>query len=97
MVVAMARVFVAMVSDPTAAFARLNSWAQSNGFQLSGSPTSGWFRGTPGGIAGLLIGEISGSYVVNGTEVTLRTDKDLPPGEVESRLAKVGLRMTGFQ
>ena len=89
----MARTFVAYVSNPSEAFARLSSWAQSEGFQLSGTPTEGRFSGRPRGLAAFLYPVISGSYVLNGTEVTIQTDQDLPADQVAPRLAQVGLQL----
>ena len=89
----MPRTFVAQVSDPQAVFASLQGWARANGFALNGNAAGGSFRGRPGGLAGAIIGEISGTYSASGNMVTIQTDKDLPAGEVSRRLAQFGLRL----
>jgi len=91
----MATEFLVEAPDPQATFPQIQMWATGNGFQLSGDTNSGYFRGTPSGLAGMLIGEITGTYSVNGIRVTIRVNKNLPPGEVARRLAQFGLRLIG--
>lgn len=91
----MPRVFVAEAPDPSSLFPKLSASAQANGFVLRGDSNSGMFSGTPSGLAGALIGEISGTYSVSGTQVTIRLDKDLPSSEVDRRLAQFGIRLVG--
>lgn len=86
--------FIASSPDPAGTFQRIYAWATENGFQLQGDAGNGTFAGTPGGIAGLVIGRIQGAYWVTGNQVTIRTDKDLPASEVARRLAKFGLTLT---
>jgi hypothetical protein len=87
--------FVAEAPNPQAIFSQIQQWASANGFQLNGDAGAGNFRGTPSGIAGFLIGEITGSYTVTGNQVTIRVDKNLPQGEVAQRLGQFGLRLVG--
>ena len=89
----MPRTFVVEVSDSAQAFSRLKRWADSNGYDVDGDETGGSFRGTPRGVAGMLIGEISGAYAVSGHSVTIRVNKDLPRGPVANALSKHGLRL----
>ncbi len=89
----MPRTFVAQVSNATEAFPRLKRWADNNGYDVDGDATRGSFRGTPTGVAGILIGEISGAYFVSGNSVTIRVNKDLPQGPVANALSKHGLRL----
>ena len=89
----MATQFLVEAPNPETLFPQIQQWATANGFQLSGDTNSGRFRGTPGGLAGMLIGEIIGSYTVSGSRVTIQVNKNLPPGEVANRLARVGLRL----
>src|SRR5439155_15894081 len=56
----MPRSFVAQVANPDETFPRLKRWADANGYAIRGNAAQGTFRGTPSGIGGLLIGEISG-------------------------------------
>ena len=89
----MPQTFVAQVANPSQAFSRLKRWADGNGYALHGSPSGGQFRGKPAGIAGVLIGEISGTYAVDGNLVTIQVDKDLPKGAVASALSQHGLKV----
>jgi hypothetical protein len=87
--------FLAEAPNPQGIFAQISQWAASNGFQLNGDANAGNFRGTPSGLAGMLLGEIVGSYAVSGTQVTIRVNKNLPQGEVARRLGQFGLRFIG--
>ena len=69
----MPRSFVAQVSIPEETFPRLKKWADANGYAIRGNAAKGTFRGTPSGIGGLLIGEISGAYAVSGNSVVQST------------------------
>jgi len=89
----MPRTFIAEVSNPNEAFARLQRWADENGYYINGDQTSGRFQGTPAGLAGFVIGEISGAYSVNGNLVTIQVNKDLPSGPVANALSKHGLSL----
>ncbi len=89
----MARTFVADVSNPAEAFPRLKRWADNNGYTVDGDATRGSFQGTPAGVAGVLLGEISGAYSVRGTSVMIQVNKDLPEGPVANALSKHGLRL----
>lgn len=85
--------FVAEAPNPQGLFNQIQQWASANGFQLNGDANSGNFRGTPGGIEGMFIGEIIGNYTVSGNCVTIRVNKNLPAGAVSDRLARFGLRL----
>jgi len=89
----MPRSFVAQVSNPEETFPRLKQWADANGYAIRGNAARGTFRGTPAGVPGLLIGEISGAYAVSGNSVAIRVNKDLPEGPVANALSKHGLRL----
>jgi len=89
----MPRSFVAKVANPEETFSRLKQWADANGYAIRGNAAEGTFRGTPSGIAGLLIGEISGAYAVSGNSVAIQVYKDLPEGAVANALSKYGLRL----
>ena len=87
--------FIAEAPNPEGVFVQIQQWASANGFQLNGDASSGNFRGRPGGIEGILVGEIRGNYSVSGNRVTIRVDKNLPAGAVADRLARFGLRLIG--
>lgn len=87
------RSFVAEVSNPEETFPRLKQWADANGYAIRGNAARGTFRGTPSGLAGALIGEISGAYAVTGNAVAIQVNKDLPTGAVANALSKHGLRL----
>ena len=89
----MPRSFVAQVSNPDETFPRLKQWADANGYAIKGNAAKGSFRGTPSGLAGVLIGEISGGYSVTGNSVVIQVNKDLPAGAVANALSKHGLRL----
>jgi len=85
--------FVAQVANPDETFPRLTRWAEPNGYAITGNAARGTFRGTPSGVAGILIGEISGAYAVSGNSVAIQVNKDLPEGAVANALSKHGLRL----
>jgi len=85
--------FVAQVANPDETFPRLKRWADANGYAITGNAARGTFRGTPSGVAGILIGEISGAYAVSGNSVAIQVNKDLPEGAVANALSKHGLRL----
>jgi len=89
----MPRSFVAQVANPEETFPRLKRWADANGYAIRGNAATGTFRGTPSGIGGLLIGEISGAYAVSGNSVAIQVNKDLPEGAVANALSKHGIRL----
>ncbi len=89
----MPRSFVAQVANPEETFPRLKRWADANGYAIRGNASKGTFRGTPSGVAGFLIGEISGAYAVSGNSVAIQVNKDLPEGPVANALSKHGLRL----
>jgi len=89
----MAREFIAEAANPQDIFDQIQQWAASNGFRLTGTVAGGSFSGTPGGMAGYLYGQISGTYAVTGNRVRIMVDKDLPTGAVSERLARFGLRL----
>lgn len=89
----MPRKFLATAPNPQGVFVQIRQWAAANGFELTGDASTGTFGGRPGGLAGLLIGDIHGSYQVTGNEVTITVDKDLPSHEVARRLSPFGLSL----
>jgi hypothetical protein len=84
----MATWFIAENPNPAALFPGIQAFAQQNGYQLVGNASAGSFSGRV-----MFLGEVSGNYVVSGTQVTIRTNKDLPAGIVAQRLGRVGLRV----
>jgi len=91
----MATEFLAEAPNPQGLFIQIQQWASANGFQLNGGPKSGNFRGTPGGIEGMFMGEIIGNYTVSGNQITIRVNKNIPADAVAQRLARFGLRLIG--
>jgi len=91
----MAKEFIVDAPNPEVTFPQIQRWAAANGFQLNGSASAGNFRGKPGGIEGMLIGEIIGNYTVSGGRATILVNKDLPAGIVGERLSRFGLRLIG--
>ena len=84
-----------MISGPSPqeTFPRFRNWAESYGFRVSGEQTKGNLEGTPVGLAGLVVGRIRGSYLVNGNTITILLEEDLPPNEVATRLTPFGLTL----
>ncbi len=90
----MARNFIAEVENPVESFPRIKQWAAANGYELRGTAASGSFNGTPPGLlAALVIGEISGTYSMDGNRVHVKVSKDLPPEQVGDALGTHGLRL----
>ena len=90
----MVRVFLAAAPNPQLAFACLNTWAAASGYQLTGDSKEGVIHGDPSGrarlgLARLFYPAISCEYTVQGADVTIVTERDVPTS-FESELRKAG-------